>query len=87
MSSLDKARAMGCFKQVADVIGEDQAAIELARVIDYKNASINLRESEKSISAAFCTEATPQGYMFWFCIKIGEDPNELVSERGEGHEH
>lgn len=56
-----------CFKQVADVIGEERAVEELGKVdrIIYDDATLD---------AAFMWDESPQGPSFWGVIDDGKNP-------------
>lgn len=61
-------RDLACFQQVADVIGEEAAEIELGNVLVVSNP-----ESE-DLQAAFGWSTTLQGWDFWDNINRGEMP-------------
>jgi len=61
MATLNKQATY--FKQVADVIGEEQAEIELQKVIDYGIGFDD--EEDVSITSAFIFHESPQGFTFW----------------------
>tara|TARA_Y100000593_G_scaffold94032_1_gene191288 strand:- start:65892 stop:66449 length:558 start_codon:yes stop_codon:yes gene_type:complete len=70
-------RSLGCFQQVADVIGEEAAEVELQKVIDYEGAVwINL---EEDLVDSFVWDATPQGGRFWDNIDDGYIPEGYVT--------
>lgn len=69
-----KPRDLACFQQVADVIGEDNAAAELGRVIDANAAhpmSSGLGIRSDQVANAFVWDETPQGHDFWHRIGMG----------------
>ena len=65
-------RDLGCFQQVADVIGEHAAEYELQRVIDCDLVGEDWREGR--VIATFAWSSTPQGNDFWCSIDMGEYP-------------
>lgn len=66
-------RSLGCFREVADVIGEEAAEIELQRVIDYPKDLIG-EDSNESLTGCFYWDDTPQGSRFWIDISNGKIP-------------
>lgn len=64
-----KPQDLGCWKQVADVIGEERASIELQKVID--SGCTSLSASGNNIFEAFIWTETPQGLDFWWQIDEG----------------
>jgi len=74
-------RSLRCFREVADVIGEEAAEIELQRVIDYPENDIGNDVGERLINC-FCWHSTPQGTDFWSSISNYEKPkNYDVSQK------
>lgn len=71
-----KPREMACFEQVAEVIGEKQAEIELQRVIDtYECHNEELKTGK--LFDAFEWSLSPQGSKFWNTIDRVINPYEL----------
>lgn len=70
-----KATDLCCFKEVADVIGEELAIIELDKVIaaHLKNNEVNLIK-ECVLMQAFIWAKSPQKRKFWINIETGYDP-------------
>lgn len=66
-------RSLGCFQEVADVIGEDAAEIELQRVIDYPENDIG-NDIDECLINCFSWDSTPQGIDFWDAIDDGVKP-------------
>lgn len=66
-------RSLGCFQQVADVIGEEAAEVELHRVIDCPKDLI-VDDAGESLIEAFLWDDTPQGSSFWGAIDYGLIP-------------
>lgn len=69
-----KPRDLACFQQVADVLGEANAADELGWVIDADDVhamSSGLGIREDRVAAAFLWDETPQGHDFWRRIEMG----------------
>ncbi len=67
-------KELGCYRQVADVIGEANAQKELWRVVHCKEVLNGAWENE--LEACFTWGATPQGDDFWMCIEEGINPYE-----------
>ena len=67
-------RSLGCFQEVADVIGEDAAEIELQRVIDSGIIEDLSCIETKEVSGAFTWVSSPQGQAFWDAIDDGVKP-------------
>lgn len=69
-------RSLGCFEEVAKVIGEDAAEIELRTVIDNGSVGAEQDESpEADLLFCFTWENTPQGERFWRRIRDGHLPD------------
>jgi len=67
-----KVSELKCFGQVADVIGNARAEIEL-----FKVASVSRKCSFSDagrVTHAFIWENTPQGLWFWLAIDEGVNP-------------
>lgn len=62
-------KSLGCFKQVASVIGEAKAQIELFKVVNCKRQVVlELDPKATDIVEAFSWDEAPQGYSFWSII-------------------
>ena len=72
-----KPRDLKCFKQVADVIGEEFAEYELQRVID----GVGITCNEITVSNSFMLSESPQGEIFWILIRRGKNPYDHDHER------
>lgn len=68
-----KVEELGCFEQVAKVIGPDLAKVELCKV--FKNQS-KYKAAGQKLMTAFAWPITPQGSNFWASIYSGVDPYE-----------
>jgi len=67
--------SLGCFQQVADVIGVESAREELQRVIDYHGNNFDSPFGpENELDACFEWAETRQGDCFWGTISNGEIP-------------
>ena len=66
-----KPRDLKCFKQVADVIGEEFAEYELGLVIDSPACWV---ATASTFGRAFNWSKSPQKHDFWGFIKDGEKP-------------
>ena len=67
----------GCFQQVAEVLGEDDAQYELGKVAMQAIAGddwIDLEEDKELLTTAFIWESTNQGNKFWSDICEGIKP-------------
>ena len=62
---------LACFKQVANVIGEESAEIELRQVI---KSGRHINKTVDDISRSFNFDETPQGSEFWWDIFNGDLP-------------
>lgn len=76
-----KPKDLGCFEQVANVIGKKQAKIELQKVLDMEGhcsdeGFYNI-VSGKELRSAFYWKHSPQGRVFWDSIDDGYVPEEL----------
>ena len=60
-------KSLWCFEEVAGVIGEESAELELGKVLCLKKYS--------SIGFAFIWKDSPQGHSFWEKISRGEYPS------------
>ena len=69
-----KPRDLGCFRQVADVIGEYAAEVELQKVIDSESTCWDFPDED--LLASFVWSSTPQGGLFWNSIDNGQTPEE-----------
>lgn len=75
-------KTLPCFPQVAAVIGESRAQIELWKVVHGNPKSPSTWDPEsskpwthfKDLSLAFYWEKTPQGKSFWQSICYGINP-------------
>lgn len=74
-------RSLGCFRQVADVIGEEAAEIELQKVIDH-DGTVWLDTSEMLVDA-FGWNNTRQGCAFWDMIDDGLLPEGYQKKESE----
>jgi len=54
---------LGCYKQVVSVLGEEQATIELGKVLDTNPGWLDIQE--KDVWDSFSFDDSPQGYDFW----------------------
>ncbi len=73
-----KAKDLGCFRQVAKVIGKKSAEVELQRVLDYVGSYLRDISSPK-LHYSFCWANNPQcmedeSYKFWRDIHYGKIP-------------
>ena len=68
-------KELGCYKQVADVIGEVNAQKELWKVVHCGYISERL-SSKSDLMGSFCWDVTPQGLSFWSNIDDGVNPYE-----------
>ena len=87
MSILEKkVRAFGCFDQVAKVIGEEKAVVELIKVVEFELSKFSDDMQEDKLINAFDWEDTPQLFDFWYDIYRGKNPyTESAGEnKGEG---
>lgn len=80
-----KPQDLGCWKQVADVIGEERAAIELQKVIDIKDCKSVEFVADKELLEAFKWRSTIQGPSFWNNIDNGIDP-EMYKDTNQNEE-
>jgi len=64
-------KTLPCFPQVASVIGESSAQIELFKAI---HSDCEFDKSKSKITSAFSWIKTPQGYNFWRRISQGVNP-------------
>ena len=72
-----KPKHLGCFEEVAKVIGEDRAEKELQKVIDCESChDHDYSFLNGCLSEAFDWELAPQGYEFWSSIELEEMPEE-----------
>jgi len=71
-----KPRDLACFKEVAEVIGEENAEVELQKVIDKPRCRKESLESEPLVYA-FIWGYSPQRVKFWNTISLGINPYEL----------
>lgn len=71
-----KVKKLACFEEVSKVIGEQQAVIELSKVLSNVTEALGLDEDAELISA-FCWIETPQSEEFWDSIDDGNVPQEL----------
>jgi len=78
-------RSLGCFEEVANVIGEDAAEYELQRVIGCDLVGEDWRE-RKTI-ATFIWSDTPQGGGFWFSVNDGEYPENYQPPKAQPKEN
>ena len=74
-----KPTDLKCFKQVADVIGEEYAEHELQRVIECDDCKVNI--NKKLVSNAFQWDSSPQKRDFWDCIADSKNPYDHGHER------
>ena len=72
-----KPRDLKCFKQVADVIGEEYAEYELQRVID----GVGIAYNDNKVSHSFVLSESPQGEIFWILIRRGKNPYDHDHEK------
>jgi len=68
-----KPKDLACFKEVADVIGEERAEIQLASVINIKDCHFDTFLSEK-LCNSFDWSNSIQGYDFWDSIDNNKNP-------------
>lgn len=71
MFNLQDPKTWQCFKEVADVLGEDQAEYELKKVL---LVDLDTLLTEGCLSVAFEWSEAPQGYMFWKNVNNGTKP-------------
>lgn len=74
-----KPTDLKCFKQVADVIGEEYAEYELQRVIDGGDCEVKI--DKKMVGGAFRWRLSPQKFDFWDCIDGGQNPYDHGHEK------
>lgn len=60
--------SLGCFNQVAKVIGFERAVIELSEVLAYIPSKNIFREED--LYGSFYWDDSPQGYKFWSLIAM-----------------
>lgn len=72
-------RSLGCFQEVADVIGEANAVVELQKVIDCSEDTV-WEESDQGLVECFIWKTSPQGDDFWFEICQGNVPEQLQTK-------
>lgn len=78
-----KPKEMGCFEQVANVIGKKQAKIELKKVLEVESYCCNggiYNIVKGDLVDSFEWAETPQGYMFWNSIDDGYVPEGLSTK-------
>ena len=73
-----KLRDLKCFKQVADVIGEEFAEYELQRVIDCDDCKIS---AKGGLDGSFIWDNSPQKRDFWDCIYASKNPYDHCHEK------
>lgn len=71
-------RNLGCFEEVANIIGEESAEEELQKVIDL--GLIKDLDVELELLQTFKWSDSPQGDYFWDCIHSGYVPEECTSK-------
>jgi hypothetical protein len=54
---------LGCYKQVVQALGEEQATIELGKVLETNPEWLDTQE--KDVWDSFSFDDSPQGYDFW----------------------
>ena len=74
-----KPKDLACFKEVADVLGEESTAIELKKVIDRKDCHFG-RFLDESLLDSFAWHESPQGHGFWEDIDNGVNPYDTDAE-------
>lgn len=67
-------KEMKCFKEIAEVIGEVYAEIELQRVVDHFKGTTCEVKTNKPLLSAFDWRESPQKLVFWLKIWKGEFP-------------
>ena len=68
-------KELGCYKQVADVIGEVNAQKELWKVVHCEDVVGSLR-CNSDLLGVCRWDATPQGLDFWSNVEEGVNPYE-----------
>lgn len=63
-----------CFKEVAKVLGEEEAHKELDKIRNMDDKSCLDLDTDKNLFIAFCWRVTPQGGDFWCDICNGDKP-------------
>ena len=71
-------RSLGCFQEVADVIGEENAEVELQKVIDSEDTVWD--EPDQDLIQSFIWGTSPQGDDFWRSVFNGQVPEELQTK-------
>jgi hypothetical protein len=73
-------KELGCYKQVANIIGEANAQKELWKVVHCKEVLELVGNDhcdwENELNCCFTWEATPQGFTFWSLIDDWINPYE-----------
>ena len=78
-------RSLGCFDEVAEVIGEDAAERELQRVIDCGLVGAKHDESsDSSLVYCFTWADTPQSEKFWIDVNGGRVPQQPQTTHWDG---
>lgn len=67
-----KVSELKCFGRVSDIIGKEQAEIELFKVLSASKECCF--EDDGCLIVAFYWDCTPQGGEFWNCIDEGISP-------------
>lgn len=70
-----KVEELGCFEEVAKVIGVERAKVELFKVINETPVQY-LWDVNGSLVYAFSWHNTVQGYDFWSAILVNTNPYE-----------
>jgi hypothetical protein len=84
-----KPEELGCFEQVANVIGADAARYELQLVIDYINrhGPDALWNKNGDLQTSFDWQVSPQANDFWYYISLNRFPegysNKFLDEKSD----
>lgn len=69
-----KIEELKCFDQVASVIGESRAKVELFKVLQVAE---ECEFEDEELAIAFAWILSPQGEEFWELIYLGENPSKF----------
>ena len=67
-------KTLPCFPQVAAVIGESRAQIELFKAVGWFYYKVDCNIKNKELAHSFVFMATIQGWEFWHKIDLGINP-------------
>jgi len=79
-----KPQDLKCFKEVAGVIGHEEAVKELQVMLD--TVTPERLDADRYLSDAFYWDDTPQGYAFWDCLWKNDVPEPYKSPSDEKKE-